>query len=91
MSELFYIQNRDTVGNCILWWAKESRGYTTDLAKAQAYTIEEAQEHTQRSIDTFWPKEYIDERATRQVDIQHTDYRKAQKASNLAKRQRKRE
>jgi len=31
--KLYYIQNV-YVGNAILWWAIDSKGYTTDIGKA---------------------------------------------------------
>ena len=36
---MYYIQN-GYVGNAILWWAENSRGYTTDFTKAGKYTKE---------------------------------------------------
>jgi hypothetical protein len=39
--ELYYIQN-GYVGNAILWWGVDSKGYTTDITKAGKYTKEEA-------------------------------------------------
>lgn len=73
MQKLYYIQNRGACGNSILWWRKEDRGYTTNLGEAETYTLEEAKKRTKRNIDRFWPKEYIDKRATLHVDMQEID------------------
>lgn len=43
MSALYYIRDtRQTVGNCALWWAKERKGYTTQLEEAGEYEEAEA-------------------------------------------------
>lgn len=41
--ELFYIKTEGYFGNCVLWWAKNSQGYTTNLNQAAKYTWEEAE------------------------------------------------
>lgn len=57
--ELYYIQN-GWVGNAILWWAKESRGYTTDIRNAGKYTKEEAKKIIQRPQDKAWLCRHVD-------------------------------
>lgn len=57
--ELYYIQN-GYVGNAILWWANESKGYTTDIRKAGKYTKEEAKNIIKRPEDTAWLCRHID-------------------------------
>lgn len=42
-NELYYIQTKGFVGNCLLWWAPERRGYVCDLDLAGKYTKEEAE------------------------------------------------
>ena len=77
MSEkLFYLQDtRTMVGNDIVWWAKEGRGYTTDLNKAQVFTEYEAmRQHENRATDRPWPKEYVDAKSRQAVDFQYVDY-----------------
>lgn len=70
MSRLFYLQDKRTyVGNSILWWAKDHRGYTCHLDKAHIFTEEEVLKRT-RDTDVPWPKDLIDEIASRQVDMQ---------------------
>jgi hypothetical protein len=71
-SKKFYIQDtRQYVGNCVYWWAKESKGYTCHLDNAMQVEEKEAREIEQsRGTDKAWPVEAVDAVATRQVDIQ---------------------
>lgn len=73
MPELYYLQDsRGYVGNDVLWWAKEGKGYTTDLSRAQIYTKEQAIGlHNNRESDIPWPKEYIDAKTRPAVDMQY--------------------
>lgn len=73
MSTLFYLQDSRTfVGNDVRWWAKDDKGYTTDLRNAEVYSQEEAQRHHNcRETDIPWPKEYIDARTYPAVDMQY--------------------
>lgn len=57
--KLYYIQN-GYVGNAILWWAHESKGYTTDITKAGKFSKEEAKRIIQRPEDIAWECNYID-------------------------------
>lgn len=72
-NQLFYLQDsRSYVGNDVRWWAKDGKGYTTDLRKAHVYTKEEAvKQHESRETDIPWPKEYIDARTRPAVDMQY--------------------
>ena len=77
--EMYYIQN-GYVGNAILWWGIDSKGYTTDITKAGKYTKEEAEKIIQRPQDIAWLCEHIDnnEKAKKlTIDIQYlnTNYR----------------
>lgn len=57
---MYYIKN-GYVGNAILWWGKDSRGYTTDIRNAGKYTEEQARNICKcRVQDTAYPCEYID-------------------------------
>lgn len=69
----FYLQDSRTyVGNDVLWWAQDGKGYTTDLSRAHVYTREEAlARHQARPTDIPWPKDYIDARTRPAVDMQH--------------------
>lgn len=73
MSNLFYLQDsRSYVGNDVLWWAVDGKGYTTDLRKAHVYTKDEAiKRHESRHSDIPWPKEYIDAKTRPAVDAQY--------------------
>jgi hypothetical protein len=51
----FILDTRTPVGNCALWWAKDSRGYTCDLDEAGIYTEAEARSH--RDTDVAVPCE----------------------------------
>jgi len=79
MSEKYYLQDsRSYVGNDVLWWAKNGKGYTTDLIKAEVYTKEEAIKlHNSRESDIPWPKDYIDSRTRPAVDFQYINIKKA--------------
>jgi len=68
----FYLQDsRSYVGNDALWWAKEGKGYTTDLSKADLYSREDAvRQHNCRETDIPWPQEYIEARTSPAVDMQ---------------------
>jgi len=57
--ELYYIQN-GWVGNAILWWGKESFGYTTEIDKAGKYTKEEAKKIINRPEDKAWLCSHVD-------------------------------
>ena len=57
--ELYYIQN-GYVGNAILWWGIDSKGYTTDITKAGKYTKEEAKKIIQRPQGVAWLCKHVD-------------------------------
>lgn len=72
MSTLYYLQDsRSFVGNCVMWWAKGGNGYTSDLSRAETYTLEAAMvQHRCRPSDVPWPKDYVDARTAPTVDAQ---------------------
>ena len=75
---MYYIQN-GYVGNAILWWAENSRGYTTDFTKAGKYTKEEAKIIIQRPCDVAWECSHIDNCKEAQkltIDGQYLNYKK---------------
>jgi hypothetical protein len=57
--KLYYIQN-GWLGNAIVWWAKDRKGYTTDIEKAGKYTKDEAKEIIQRPQDRAWECCHVD-------------------------------
>ncbi len=75
--ELFYIQN-GYVGNAILWWGIDSKGYTSDITKAGKYPQSVAfAQADMRSEDVAWPCSYIDKCIVAQkliIDSQYLDY-----------------
>lgn len=70
--KLYYIQySGEYVGNCLIWWGKDRKGYTTDISKAGVYTRKEAYgQHESRAKDIPWSKEYIDTKTQPTVDCQ---------------------
>jgi hypothetical protein len=73
MADRFYLQDsRGYVGNDVLWWARDGKGYTTDLSKAHVYTRDQAMaQHRSRPSDIPWPADYIEARTRPAVDMQH--------------------
>ena len=73
MSQLFYLRDsRTNVGSTCLFWAQDGCGYTSDLDKAHAYTLEEAQrKFNSRHTDVPLCKELVDELARSRVDCQY--------------------
>ena len=73
--EQYYLQDaRQSVGNAMLWWAKGSRGYTTDLTKAEVFSKTDAYlHHLDRETDIPWSRTYIDSVAAPTVDMQNAD------------------
>lgn len=85
MSELYYLQDsRSYVGNDVMWWAWNGKGYTTDLRKAHVYTKEEAQRrHDARPTDIPWPKDYIDAKTRPAVDMQYINRKQALRGTGI--------
>ncbi|MBF8177844.1 hypothetical protein [Herminiimonas contaminans] len=73
MSDEYYLQDsRSYVGNDVLFWAKDGKGYTSDVSKAHIYTKAEAvARHQMRETDIPWPKSYIDAKTRPAVDMQY--------------------
>lgn len=57
--KMYYIQN-GYVGNSVLWWAIDSKGYTTEIEKAGKYPKSEAKKIIERPQDIAWECSYID-------------------------------
>ena len=70
--EQYYLQESETiVGNCMLFWRKDRKGYTTNLDEAHIFTREEAQAQQRcRETDIPWPKKLLDSMSERSVNIQ---------------------
>ena len=71
----YYMQDKRTyVGNDILWWAKDGKGYTTNLLAAHVFTKQEAiNQNNCRDSDIPWPKAYVDGKTRPAVDMQYVD------------------
>lgn len=65
---MYYVQDkRQTVGNCVSWWARERRGYTTQIDEAGLYTIEEVR--GMRYTDIGWPQDVVDRLIVKHVRL----------------------
>lgn len=71
--DAYYLQDsRSYIGNDMQFWAKDGKGYTTDVSKAHVYTMDEAvAQHNMRPTDIPWPKAYIDAKTRPAVDVQY--------------------
>lgn len=73
---MYYFQDsRGFVGNCSIWWALNGSGYTTDLRKAQKYTLAQAvRQNRFRESDLPWLCSEID--ALQRPTVDHQDMAK---------------
>lgn len=77
--EEYYIQNTNQgyLGNAIVFWAKNSRGYTADLNNSHKFTYEEAKKICTNNPEKnkAWPVSYIDGNSGNQTvtDCQYLD------------------
>lgn len=75
----YYIQNTNAgyLGNAIIFWAKNSNGYTADLNNSHKFTEEEAKKicNGNPEKNKAWPVDYIDNNkgVQRVTDSQHLD------------------
>jgi len=75
-NELFYVQDsRSYVGNSVLWWGLNNKGYTTELNKAQKYTKEEVikQFSSSRDSDVIWVASHVESLIRTHVDMQYLE------------------
>lgn len=71
--ELFYVQDtRNYVGNSMLWYGRDG-GYVCDVRKAEVFTRDEARKVCRRDVFRAWPKRYITDRISFEVDMQGCD------------------
>lgn len=84
MDEFYLQDSRGYVGNDVLWWAKEGKGYTTNLHEAHVFTKDEAvKQHDCRETDIPWPKDYIDAKTRPAVDMQYIDRKEALRGTGI--------
>ncbi len=71
----YYIQDsRNYIGNAMLFWRKESSGYTTNIDEAEIYNKEQAERICRnRKTDIAWEVNYIETKISRCVDMQDVD------------------
>jgi len=69
---LYYVQDTRTyVGNSVMWWCPDGKGYTTHIDLAGKY---KADERSWRDTDKLWAVEEIDNVWSHHVDMQKLDY-----------------
>lgn len=72
--ELYMIQS-GFVGNCMLFWGKDDRGYTCHLDRVGEYTLEQAKARARDyEGEMIWPVDTIKAGASTMVDHQKVDY-----------------
>lgn len=77
---MYYIQNTEAgfLGNAIIFWGLNSRGYTANLNKAHKFTEEEAKKICLNNPEknVAWPVDYIDnnEGISRVTDSQYLEW-----------------
>jgi hypothetical protein len=80
----YYLQDsRSVVGNFLLFWAKDHRGYTTDIDNAHEFTLAEALSH--RDTDVPWPVEEMRAAAKLRVDHQNLAYTYREQRQRIVK------
>ena len=80
----YYLQDsRSVVGNFLLFWAKDRRGYTTDIDKAHEFTLAEAL--SERDTDVPWSIEEMRSIARLRVDHQNLAYTYKEQRQRLVK------
>ena len=60
MVKYYYIRNEGYLGNALIWWAKNSKGYTCDINSAEMFTKEEVKRICKRPEDSAYECNYID-------------------------------
>ena len=78
----YYIQN-GYVGNAVLWWGVDGRGYTTDFKEAGKYTSSQAKEIIKRPQDIAWLCSYVDKNIKAQKLIIDGQYLSRRKKNSL--------
>lgn len=73
----YYISTGGYSGNSLIFWGKDSRGYTSNLDNAGLYSEEDAKRICSNSDRTekAWPKEYIEGITNRAVSCENIDWK----------------
>jgi hypothetical protein len=80
----YYLQDsRQVVGNFLLFWKKDCRGYTTNIEEAHEFTLEEAL--SERDTDVPWPVDEMQAIAKPRVDHQNLAYSYREQRQRLVK------
>ncbi len=67
----YYVQDaRSYVGNAVLWWAQDGKGYTTNLKNAHKYSFAEIKSFKPRDTDIIWEAKHVEGAIREYVDIQ---------------------
>ena len=70
----YMIDRRSFIGNCVVFWAKDHKGYTTDIEKSHEFTEAEAIAiERNRSSECAIPKSEVIANAQLVVDFQKLD------------------
>lgn len=71
--QLFYIQDgRQVIGNSLVWWREDGKGYSADLKQAWKVPYEKALDiERNRESEILWPCDLIDANTQIHVDIQY--------------------
>lgn len=78
MSSFYLRDTRSNIGSACTFWAKDGCGYTSDLGKAEVYSLEDAQHHfNSRHTDVPLSKELVDAVSRTRVDHQYLDDERA--------------
>jgi hypothetical protein len=80
-NKMYYIQS-GYIGNACLWWAIDSKGYTTEIEKAGKFSKEEAKKIINRPQDKAWECSHIDnclEARKTIIDCQYLNHKKSLK------------
>lgn len=78
----FYIHDttRGYVGNSMVWWGQNHRGYTCDIRYAHLFTEQEALERVKDACDlVMYPAHYIQGQVAHHVDSQNVDRKMGRK------------
>lgn len=72
MAGKYYIQDtRSYVGNAVVWWRHQGKGYTTNIDEAGLFTRQRAARiQANRATDKAWPEEAVQSAIRRYVDAQ---------------------